>query len=543
MSYAVPKVLEKFIADSISKFVNEFNRVPSRQEMEDRNISTTSITEAYAGWSNVLKRLGFKEEDKTVDTDELMNKILEIQSTLNATPNLAILKEKGINVKPLVKKYGSWSAVKNILKAELSDNCKVINKEKLEETQNQVIELTKELGCVPKIEDLKEKKIKVNRLISAYGTWKEAKNAIGLNEIQENMLLKEIVNLQNSEGRVGKRPSLQELKENEINVKFLINKYGSWKNACNKLHLELYDTQTICDIITKQAYEHKKAPRAGDFERKIIKPLIDKYKGWKNVYNMLNLNKVEETIIFNQITDLSKEINNTPTIKDLRANHIKFSRIFKENKGWTNVKKLIGLPKRSKYTYSELDAMEQKLLKVGKKYDKFTISIAKKNKLKINPLISRYGSWNNLLFKLGFKLNNKYTDEAIQSLLEDIKVLAEKLGKTPTIKDLKNNDIPVNPLKRKYGSISKCMIEIGLEPVVLSHKAYNRDELLSKLSELKERIGKTPSAKLAKENGIRVNGLIREFGKWSNVKEILEGNYLPEEALQLSTKKLISKVG
>lgn len=50
-------------------------------------------------------------------------------------------------------------------------------------------------------------------------------------------------------------------------------------------------------------------------------------------------------------------------------------------------------------------------------------------------------------------------------------------------------------------------------------RAYSRHELLNKLSEITEMIGKVPTQRELRENGISEDPFYREFGNWKNAKE------------------------
>jgi hypothetical protein len=77
--------------------------------------------------------------------------------------------------------------------------------------------------------------------------------------------------------------------------------------------------------------------------------------------------------------------------------------------------------------------------------------------------LKRFGTWNNVLRVAELKINvkMKYTP---QELLENLKILAKELGRTPTSADLAKKDwIASSSTYRKYfGSIQKALAAAGI---------------------------------------------------------------------------------
>lgn len=528
MSFVTAEGYKNFVKGFVVEFVNDNGKLPSKKDMLNQNISIDPLITTYGGWNNVLKALGFERDsvEDNIDDNEVMEKLKELQNNLGSIPTLFQVKEAKINIKGLKKKFGSWNNIKRILKGELDEEKAQDEKVKrnifdLEETTNELVALTKELGETPKIEQAKSKGINVNKLIRMFGSWSKVKTELNLYDVQEEAVITEIQSLQQ---QTIKRPTIEKIKENNINIKPLIKKYGSWKKACSSLNINLFDLESIKREVLKVAKDFNKKPTV--YELKTcgvnVKPLAKEYGGWYNLSREMELDKFDEYRIMEQIQEVSNSLDKTPTIKELKQNHIKTTKIFKTYGGWHNLRKAIGLPKYSRYTNSELKEREEELLALGDKLGRTpTLKDVKEYNIQISPLINRYGSWNNLLFKLGFKLNNRFTDEAIDALTVEVQELANKLGKTPTMKEVKDCEIPLNPLKRKFGSFGKCLLALGLKPRVLSHDLFNKDEIMAELKELSNKIGKIPSMKVAKQNGIKVHSLVREMGSWGKVKEQL----------------------
>lgn len=544
-NFVVSEGYAQFVTENINNFIKDNGKLPSKKELE-KFVAIEPLINAFGSWSNALKSLGFVEKD----ADSIIQELKELRDSKNEIPNIAMITECGINIKPAIKKYGSWSEIKKLLKGEFV-TIKPTHKRKKdvavekEIIGNEIKSLTDNLGKMPTIKDLKDNKISVAKTIRIFGSWKNAKEELNLNERLVDNIKDKIVSFQ---AFTIKRPNLSELKDEEIDVTPLIKQYGSWKKACSALNIELYKSDKIKEEIVSLAEHLNRTPHLTDVKNaKIhVEYLLKQGYTWKSLSNELNLASYSEKTYIDAIKELSADIDKTPTIKDMKESGIKISTLLNKYHGWNNVREMIGLPKRSKYTNTEIKEIETTIINIAKrKGGTPTITEVKAEKTKYYALISRYGSWNNALYNMGLQLNNKYTDEAIDGLINNIKDLAIQLGKTPTIKELKENNIAINPLRRKYGSINACYISIGLRPNVLSSKVFDKDSNLAEIQEIVNETGKIPSLRQVKERGIKVHSLIKAYGgSWKNVKAQLTQSLLNRDTeMEIEESEELQQVG
>jgi len=173
---------EKYIKEVISEYIREHNSLPQKMDLKD--ISTEPLISEYGSWRNVLISFGFLEHE----TPEMVfEKLKKLQLELNNSPTLIDLKNNDINVRPLIKKYGSWGNVKKELKEYLPEKYIYKRKDKIEERikedELKIIELTKELMKVPSANDVRKKKININRILGKYRTWENAKKELMLEKV------------------------------------------------------------------------------------------------------------------------------------------------------------------------------------------------------------------------------------------------------------------------------------------------------------------------------------------------------------------------
>lgn len=525
----VAEAYKEYVKENIVKFIEQNGKLPSRKDMEKLNVSVDSLMSTCGGWNKSLAFLGFDKDyvlDKVDDT-QILQRVKDIQAKNGAIPTLTDLKKEKIQIKVLINKYGNWNNVKSLLKGEITEKEALEGKNKentfnIEEAKEQLVSYIKENECVPTIKEARESGIKVSRLLKKFKTWTNVKKELDLYSVQSEIVLDKIKDVQKE---TIKRPTLAKLKEKDVNVKVLLKEFRTWKNACNQLNISLYDLDALKEQVEQTAERLQKTPSASEMKELgvNIKPLTKKYGSWHKAVNALGLYEYNDKLIMNEIQKLVETIDKTPTQSQLRENHISLTGIFRRYNGWEGLKEHMGLPKYSRFSNSELRDSEQKIIAIGEELGRSPkLEDVKGKGIHTSALIRQYGSWNGVLYKLGFKTTGKYPDIAFDELLDRVKSIAKKIGKTPTIQELKNEEVPVTPLTRKYGSYVKCLLELGLKPRALSNKAYDREAILSELKDLAVVLNKVPSINVAKAHDIKVHSLINDIGSWNKVKEIIE---------------------
>lgn len=546
---------KEYIKKHVSEFIKENGKLPTKKDMENKDVSVAGLVDSCGGWNNGLIALGFGKDSilEAVNVDEEMDKVRNIQNQKGGVvPTLADLKKGKVKINVLLNKYGNWNNIKNLLKGDITEE-EALREENIKDifdedkAREELIDFIKKYDKIPTMKEAKDKGINVNKLIKKYNTWTKVKEELGLYDVQRELVLEQIKEIQRKEEKV-KRPSLAKLKAEKVNIKSLLKKYSTWKKACSELGIELYDVSLLESKVIEIAERMEKTPLESELRAQGInvKPLVEKYDGWYNVVEALELYKYNDQKALNEIQRLVGDIDKTPTKQQLRENHISLTGLFKRYNGWDGVREYMGLPKYSKFTNTQLKESEQQIIAIGNQLGRTPklediIEVNKKakernrinkengveervDKIHVSALIHRYGSWNDLLYKLGFKINGKYPDSAIDELLDRVKSLANKLGRTPSIREVKAEGISITPLRRKFGSFGEALESIGLTPRVLSKKAYeaNKDAILAQLKDIADELGKMPSMKQAKAKGIKTHGLVKDFGNWTKVKVAIE---------------------
>ncbi|WP_229126580.1 HNH endonuclease [Halapricum desulfuricans] len=130
----------------------------------------------------------------------------------------------------------------------------------------------------------------------------------------------------------------------------------------------------------------------------------------------------------------------------------------------------------------------------------------------------QFGSWNSGLDAAELS-TTKSTKVTPQEVLTAIQALAEDLGRPPTAYEMdEQGEYVTKVAQRCFGSWNAALQEAGFDP----HTRRNipEEELLAKLSELRDQLGHVPSTVEMKEHGdITIYPYIRRYGSWKQAVE------------------------
>ncbi|EMH2710072.1 hypothetical protein SI855_002828 [Clostridioides difficile] len=489
----------EYTKNIINNFISENGYVPSFSDLNNSDVK--QLFQIYGSWNKVLENLGFI--NKTNNPEEILKEVEELRDRLGKIPNKEELKENNIDIKPLVKKYGKWSTIKSKLKTDVvienplleknkDKNAilleKVSNIKETEEIIGKILDLTNNKKCVPTHQQLLENGIRINKLIRVMGSWEKIKKELNLDSIVSKFdeekiqnIKKEILDIKN-ENKYKKAPSKLLLKKRGVDVNLLEKTYGSLKEAYEKLKIEEYDIEVFNREIIKLTKNKIKVPSMTNliFHKISAKILFSYYGSYENMVNSLNLKAIVEKAKANkeekekkfrdktmqEIMEVYHILDKTPVIRELKEYGIKTSTFFRKFGNWREIKAKLKLPKRSKYTNTEIKESKSKILEMTQSSGKIpTIQELKDNGVHINYFINRYGSYSKLLLELGLiaePLKNKYTDAELEESKRIILEMAQSLGKNPTIQELKDNGVHnIKYLIKRYGSYSKLLLELG----------------------------------------------------------------------------------
>ncbi|MEA3374641.1 MAG: hypothetical protein U9R72_00325, partial [Chloroflexota bacterium] len=131
---------------------------------------------------------------------------------------------------------------------------------------------------------------------------------------------------------------------------------------------------------------------------------------------------------------------------------------------------------------------------------------------------NRFGSWREALQAAGSPLNPRNMGYDREGLLEHLRELAERVGRTPLHADLEKIDGPASKTYVNHlGSWAAALEEAGLEQEPASRR-YARPEVLEILREVADELGHAPSmAELWEREELPSPSTYKyRFGRWND---------------------------
>ena len=128
---------------------------------------------------------------------------------------------------------------------------------------------------------------------------------------------------------------------------------------------------------------------------------------------------------------------------------------------------------------------------------------------------NHFGSWNNSLQKAGMDINETGSNISREGLLKELKEFADKIGKTPTKREMSNQGPRSSTTYENYfGSWNNALQRVGLD--TNHEKNPPKERLIADLQEFAERLGKTPTWDEVEMKGPwHIKTYLKYFGSWN----------------------------
>ena len=130
----------------------------------------------------------------------------------------------------------------------------------------------------------------------------------------------------------------------------------------------------------------------------------------------------------------------------------------------------------------------------------------------------RFGSWNAFLREAGLDILRmvNYSDE---ELIEQIRAMAKKLGRTPTRREYDNNPetASTTTIATRFGSWNKALALAGLN-ANYEWVAYSKEELIEQVQKMAEELGRTPTIDEFRKNPNTGSNyqVLKFFAEWND---------------------------
>lgn len=530
----LPIAYSKYIIEVVEDFkVKNNGKIPTKKEINELGISIQPLIDTFGGWKKSLISLGIIKGNKSIN-DELV----DLKERLNRVPTLLDLKKENISINLVVKEYGSWANAKKVLNGE--ENIMTAT-----EVEKHIIELVKDINKIPTVKDIKNADINLKPLLNKYDSWTNAKKLLNItsylnatNKCGNVLSDEEIEDIKNKiitiQNELKKKPLISDLKNHNIPIRKLIKHFGNWNKAYEGLNLQAELIKMYKEMIIDKSKELGRIitiKELKDFN--IPFSIITTNQKWSEIIEELKLNEIEKDNIKNKIISISKELGYRPLMSELSKNKIHYNKVLCDYDSISDMYDKLGVPENDKTQNIDLSDIVLKINLLKQILGETpSLEQAIANKIQVRKAIRVCGTWKNFL-----KANNLCDDESLDDIINKVKELANELGHTPSIAELKEHKIKYARLQYKYGSYNKALLEIGL---TINRILSDEDEIfiINQIKNLYKELGHAPSLKELKTNNIRTGKILNKYKGLINLYKAIN---IPLNS-DISKKDLINKL-
>lgn len=162
----------------------------------------------------------------------------------------------------------------------------------------------------------------------------------------------------------------------------------------------------------------------------------------------------------------------------------------------------------------------------------------------------RFGSWSETLEAAGLETDEQDTRHSKKELLEEIRRLADDIGETPTIAELRERgEYSIKPYVDRFGSWNSAVEAAGLESRS-STRSVSESDLIADLQRVATDSEGVPTAEDVRERGNHApSTYIERFGSWRDARKAagvpvdIEKNEISEQELLDEVRRLGDELG
>lgn len=171
----------------------------------------------------------------------------------------------------------------------------------------------------------------------------------------------------------------------------------------------------------------------------------------------------------------------------------------------------------------------------------------------VNAFRSVFGSWSEALETAGFDVQRSGQRISDEDLLKELNRLADKLGHTPTIQDLREHgQFSISPYKDHFGSWNEALETADLKPNTGPSNPIPRTDLIDELQRLGDNLGYPPTQSDMNEYGAYSTSTYeRAFNSWMDAldkagfdqSDLRSRKRISEKTLLNELKRLNNELG
>lgn len=230
------------------------------------------------------------------------------------------------------------------------------------------------------------------------------------------------------------------------------------------------------------------------------------------------MKKIPEEELIDDIKRVAKLKEDTPTLDDMEELGKHASRTYQRRLGsWKQALIQAGFrPNRELAEEEMIKDIRRLEEKLGR--TPTTRDVHEQGQYGVNSYYRTFGSWNDAIEKAELQPNSHYNISK-EELIEDIKRTSEEFEKVVTKEEYrKRGEFGPDVCSKKFGSWNKALRKAGYEPVM--EKGIEKDKLISEIIRLAEEIGKKPTSKDMEDKGeYSLKAYTTHFGYWNDALE------------------------
>lgn len=305
------------------------------------------------------------------------------------------------------------------------------------------------------------------------------------NQIPEDELIEELQRLADD---LGETPTAADMDDNgAYSHGTYVTRFGTWNQAVETAGLtpntgrgDHVSDEALLDDLKHVAETVERTPTIGDMETHGYhnpSTLISRFDSWSDSLEAADFDahhqgtKISDEDLLDELQRLADELGHPPTTAEMDE-HGKYSQVTYVHRfdGWNNALETAGLESRGEGPEIKRDVLLDDLRRVAETIDGYMTmnEYGEHGRFDPDTYRRRFGSWLDALEEAGLPSTPKrdrgpqYSDD---ELLDDLRDLADELGRTPTFADM-NDHGPrsATTFTNRFGTWNNAVEEAGLEP-------------------------------------------------------------------------------
>lgn len=339
-------------------------------------------------------------------------------------------------------------------------------------------------------------------------------------DVVKSVLVDEVQRLADELGRTPTQKSMDELGEFSTNA--YQNNFGTWNAALEAAGLNQnrrtdFSEEDLLDELRNIECQIGRTPtqddisELGDF---YAKTYIDYFGSWNGALEAAGLDVVrrtnlsEETLL-KELRRLEEEVERTPTQHDMsELGEFSLDPYIRCFGSWIEALDQIGLEPEYNTTISDEELLEE-VQKLADELGHTPRIVDMREHGRFSPSIyqRRFGGWNATVISLGLEPNDRSREKTpSDDLLNELRRLARELDRTPSQSDMrKHGEFGPTIYHDRFGNWNAAVHKIGLEPN--QRNDHTEEEILSELRRLARELGRVPSVVDMNEMGAFSQGV------------------------------------